>query len=189
MKISVARLLSIIAIPIIVSSLFLGGYVIKHAKEAVTLPVYGSAPPFKLVDPSGESFDARSLMGKPWVAAFMFTRCPDQCPLMVMKLAKLSKQNPGLKFVSFTSDPAFDSPEILSEYVKRAVGPMNWSYLTGDKTELQRIAAALMISAPDNPSLHSTRFILVDGAGQVRGFYDSLIKEQLDALAIDARAL
>ena len=176
-------------IPVLVLSLFAGIYFIQHAKQAVTLPVYGAVPAFKLMDSNGVTFDVRSLIGKPWIAAFMFTRCPDQCPLMVMKLAAISKKNPELKFVSFTSDPEHDRAEVLAEYVKRGIGPKNWSYLTGEKAELQKIASAFMISQADSPSLHSTRFILVDGAGQVRGFYDSQSKEQLDALVIDIRGL
>ncbi len=189
MKISFSKILSVAVIPVLVLSLFAGIYFIKQAKETVTLPVYGAVPEFKLTDTNGAPFDVRSLIGKPWVAAFMFTHCPDQCPLMVLKLAKLSKTHPGLKFVSFTSDPERDQPEVLAEYLKRGIGPANWSYLTGEKTELQRVASALMVTQSDSPNLHSTRFFLIDGAGQIRGAYDSQSKEQLDALAIDVRGL
>ncbi len=177
------------AIPVLVISVFFAVYAFKKAQDAAVLPDYGAAPLFELTDSSGQKFESSSLMGDPWIMTFLFTRCPDQCPLMVTKMANLSKKIPSLRFVSITSDPDFDKPEILAEYVKRGAGPRNWSFVTGEKEALKKIALDFMTAAPDNPGLHSTRFILVDGAGRIRGFYDSQSKEQMGALAVDVRAL
>lgn len=177
------------AIPVLVVSVFFAAYAIKKAQDAAVLPDYGAAPQFELTDSSGEKFDSSSLMGDPWIMTFLFTRCPDQCPLMVTKMAKLAKKVPFLKFVSITADPDFDKPEVLAEYVKRGLGPKKWNFLTGEKENLNKIGLAFMTAAPDNPALHSTRFILVDGSGRVRGFYDSQSKEQMGALAVDVRGL
>lgn len=184
-----SKTLSIATIPVLVVSVFFAAYAIKKAQDAAVLPDYGAAPVFELTDSSGQKFESSSLLGDPWILSFLFTRCPDQCPLMVTKMTKLSKQVPALKFVSITSDPDFDKPEVLAEYVKRGVGPAKWKFLTGEKEKLNQIASDFSTSAPDNPGLHSTRFILVDGSGRIRGFYDSQSKEQLSALAVDARGL
>ncbi len=189
MKIPFARLLSIVSIPLIVGSLFFGAVQIQKARGTLSLPDYGAAPEFSLTDPNNIAFDSKVLLGQPWVAAFMFTRCPDMCPLMSLKLGKLSKQIQNMNYVSFTSDPDFDKPEILAEYVKREVGPKNWIFLTGKMEELKKIAASLMMALGDNPGLHSSKFILIDRSGRIRGFYDSQSKEQMNALVIDARAL
>jgi protein SCO1/2 len=189
MKPSFARTLSMAAIPVLVVSIFFAVYAIKKSQDAAVLPDYGAAPNFELTDSSGQKFESSSLMGDPWIMTFLFTRCPDQCPLMLTKMTKLSKQVPILKFVSITADPDFDKPEVLAEYVKRGVGPKKWSFLTGEKEKLNQIALDFMTSAPDNPGLHSTRFILVDGSGRIRGFYDSQSKEQMSALVVDARGL
>ena len=189
MKIPFTRLISMISIPLIVVSLFFGIFQMQKARETVSLPGYGAAPKFNLTDSNNQLFSAEALTGKPWVASFMFTRCPDACPLMSLKLGKLAKQVQNMNYVSFTSDPDFDKPEILKEYVNRGVGPKEWIFLTGEKEALKQVAAALMISAPDNPNMHSSRFILIDKNGRIRGFYDSQNPEQMNALAIDARGL
>lgn len=188
MTIPFSRLLSIVAIPVLVVSLFAGIYYFKQTKGTIDLPDYGAVPVFKLTDTSGVLVDSASLLGKPYILSFLFTRCPDQCPLMVAKLAKLSKRFPNLRFVSITADPDFDTPKVLAEYVDRGIGPRNWSFLTGEKEALKDIALGFMTAAPDNPGLHSTRFILIDTNGRIRGFYDSQSREQLGALAVDVQS-
>lgn len=184
-----SKTLSMAAIPLLVVSVFFAAYAIKKAQDAAVLPDYGAAPQFELTDSSGQKFNSSSLMGDPWIMSFLFTRCPDQCPLMVTKMTTLSKRVPSLKFVSITADPDFDKPEVLAEYIKRGIGPKQWNFLTGEKEMLNKIALGFMTAAPDNPGLHSTRFILVDGSGRIRGFYDSQSKEQLGALAVDVKGL
>jgi len=189
MKISFARWLSIAALPVIVVSLFAAIYFFKQSQNVVTLPDYGAAPSFELIDSSGTVFESKTLTGKPWVMVFLFTRCPDQCPLMVTKMKQLSKRVPNLRFVSVTADPDFDTPEVLAEYVARGVGPRNWNFLTGDKQRIKQIAAGFMTASPDDPGLHSTRFILVDRQGRIRGFYDSQNPQAMQTLAVDVRGL
>lgn len=189
MKKSFARTLSMAAMPILVVSLFFAAYAVKKSQKAAILPDYGKAPVFQLTDQLGNQFDSTSLIGHPWVLSFLFTRCPDQCPLMVTKLKKLSGRASDLKFVSITADPEFDTPEVLEEYVSRGIGPENWSFLTGEKESLKQIALDFMTAAPDNPGLHSTRFILIDASGRIRGFYDSQNSAQLSALEVDVRGL
>lgn len=189
MKLPLARLLSIASIPLLVLSLFFAVYAVKKSQGVMALPDYGMAPEFILTDQNNVAFNSQALAGKPWIAAFMFTRCPDMCPLMTLKLGKLSKRLQNMNYVSFTSDPDFDKPEVLAEYVGRGVGPKNWIFLTGKMEELKKIAATFMTTLVENPSLHSTKFFLIDKTGRIRGFYDSQSKAQMDALAIDARGL
>ncbi len=190
MKIPLSRLLSIASVPILVGSLFFAVYVVKKSQGSAVLPDYGPVPIFTLTDQNNSAFDSKSLQGKPWIAAFMFTRCPDMCPLMSLKLGKLAKRIQNVNYVSFTSDPDFDKPEVLAEYVSRGVGPKSWIFLTGKMEELKKIAAGFMVAlGENNPGLHSSKFILVDKSGRVRGFYDSQSQSQMDTLEIDARGL
>ncbi len=189
MKIPISKLLSIIAVPVIILTVLFTAFYWQQNKTAVSLPDYGAAPDFILIDQNNAAFDSKNLAGKPWVASFMFTRCPDICPLMTLKLGKLARQVQNMNYVSFTSDPNFDTPQVLAEYVNRGVGPKHWTFLAGDMESLKKIASNFMMALADNPGLHSSKFILVDKAGRIRGFYDSQSKEQMNALAIDARAL
>ena len=82
---------------------------------------FGVAPPFHLTAQNGQRFDSKSLEGHVWVADFFFTSCPGPCPLMSKKLGELQRQTsdlPDLKIVSFTVDPATDTPAVLTAYGK-----------------------------------------------------------------------
>lgn len=189
MKILLARLISVSKIPALILIMILFAIHFYKSKESVLLPDYGAAPSFQFTDASGKDFNSSQLLGKPWIASFIFTRCPDQCPRMVKKLKKISKRLPEMQFVSFSVDPEFDKPEILADYIRRGQGPEKWILLTGEKSKIKETAASMMIAVPDNPELHGTRFLLIDGKGRIRGFYDSQNSQQMTALAVDARAL
>lgn len=189
MKIPIAKLLSIVSIPLIILSVVLAAIYFNRNHEAVSLPDYGKLSSFQLIDSKGEPYDSASLLGQPWIASFVFSRCQNQTPPMVKKMKKLSGLFPELRFVSITVDPEFDQPEVLDQFMKRGQGPQHWSFLTGDKAKIDQVAQSLNLPVPSNPMLHSTRFVLVDSEGHIRGFYDSQSPMQLSALEVDIRGL
>jgi len=137
------------------------------------------------------------LLGRPWVANFIYTRCAGPCPLLSAAMAELQETLPEqVRLVSFTLDPDHDGPEALRRYAGRfgARGD-RWVFLRGDKGPLYRLMyegfKLSMAEDPDAPEgfrvTHSTRFVLVDARGVVRGAYDR--GEGLDALRRDARTL
>lgn len=91
---------------------------------------------------------------------------------------------PGLKIVSFTVDPEHDTPEILSAYGKRYhADPDRWFFLTGDRQILTALAKdAFLVGGLDAAQTHSTRIMLVDSKGRIRGHFPSSEKENIDAL-------
>ena len=154
-------------------------------------PVLATLSPFTLIRESGREFGSTQLEGRPWVASFIFTRCAGQCPILSGKLASLQPQLPeGARIVSFSVDPAYDSPAKLDEYAKRyGADPERWVHLTGDSGTLQRIQNELKLGAVEDPGMHSLRFILIDGLRQARGFYDSTEPAQIEQLKLDMRKL
>ena len=98
-------------------------------------------------------------------------------------------------FVSFTVDPEHDTPEVLRQYAQGYdADPARWHFLTGDKSALFDAAAGMKLTAAPagtfGPEIvHAEKFLLVDGAGRVRGIYDSKDDEDLKKLAADATAL
>ncbi|MBI3566530.1 MAG: SCO family protein [Elusimicrobia bacterium] len=143
--------------------------------------------------------DRRALRGRAWIADFVYTRCSGPCPLLTAHMASLQKRVPkSVGLLSFTVDPDHDSPEVLTLYAKRfKADPQRWFFVTGDKPELVKlfrdgfqIAVAEDPDAPAGQTVaHTTKFVLIDGEGLIRGYYDGDELESLDKLAKDAGGL
>jgi protein SCO1/2 len=173
-----------------------------EAKPLEGLNRYGRVPYFSLVERSGKPATLADLRGKIWVADFIYTSCTDTCPLQTAEMARLQDkwmQHPELKLVSFSVDPEHDSPPVLSRYADRyKADAARWLFLTGDKEELSRlIQQGFRLSATPALSdgsgaaviLHSPRFVLVDEAAEIRGYYDSRDAQALQRLASDVETL
>jgi cytochrome oxidase Cu insertion factor (SCO1/SenC/PrrC family) len=164
------------------------------ACSTVSLPSYGVIPEFTLVDQSGREFHSdERLKGKVWVANFIFTNCAGPCPRMSSQMRNLrdSAKDLDVRLVSFTIDPARDTPAVLASYGKRyGADPDRWSFLTGSQADLHKLSRqAFMLGDVDGTLEHSTRFVLLDKHSSIRGFYDSSDPEKMAALIKDMRAL
>ena len=56
------------------------------------LPDLGHVPLFHLTDQKGQPYSESALGGRVWVANFIFTRCPEICPLFTQRMAKVQDQ-------------------------------------------------------------------------------------------------
>jgi len=99
-------------------------------------------------------------------------------------------------FVSFTVDPEKDTPAQLREYAGRLrAQPGRWDFLTGSKSEIYKLSqegfklAAIDRSSSNPEPLHSTRMILVDRRGQIRGYYDATTADAITKLLADTNHL
>ena len=158
------------------------------------LPVLGQVAPFHLISQSGDDFDSGILNGHIWIADFIFTNCEGPCPRMsgyMRALQKATADLPELKMVSFTVDPKRDTPPVLNEYAKSySADPQRWYLLTGDPrilNELDRDSFKLGNIGAEMD--HSTRFVLVDSKGGIRGYYGIAAGDPVPELAADARLL
>ncbi len=175
-------------------ALFLAAVGVKVAdmgylnKSGRTVPVYGDVPDFSLTERSGRPFLKEDLMGRVWIVDFIFTRCGGQCPVMNTAMFKLTKEFPGARYLSITSDPEFDTVEKLRDYAEGyEADPEQWLFLTGDKEVINRVAVGLKFSQMDEPMMHSGHFVLVDKKGRVRGYYDPNDPERLKSLKQNLR--
>ena len=67
---------------------------LMRGQGAPTLPVYGVVPDFTLIERSGQPVRLEDLSGKVWIASFIFTHCPDECPVMTAELARAATAAP-----------------------------------------------------------------------------------------------
>jgi len=180
------------------------GWMQKFQAESLrALPVHQSVMPFSLIDQNGAAVTLASLAGKVWIGDFIFTRCAGPCPVMTraMKVLDSEIHEPDARFVSFTVDPDYDTPERLKNYLaKFDANPERWLFLTGDKQTLHDLSIKSFYlgvtevpeaerEAPDQTVTHSTRFVLVDRLGRLRGYYDGTDAKALKQLVRDARVL
>jgi protein SCO1 len=160
---------------------------------------YGQIPNFTLRERSGKLLSLPDLKGKVWVADFIFTRCQGPCPLQTGRMAELQKEfqsSPGLRFVSFSVDPAFDTPEVLSKYADTyGADPARWYFLTGETEQVYQLVRHgfhLAIQQneagrekPEEAITHSVSFVLVDGNGSIRGYYEGTDADDMKRLRKD----
>ncbi|MFI5345868.1 MAG: SCO family protein [Elusimicrobiota bacterium] len=165
-------------------------------------PPLRALPDFSLtaVTVDGTSpLDLRALRGRAWIADFVYTSCAGPCPMLSANMASLQKRLPkSVGLLSFTVDPDHDSPEVLTVYARKfAADPQRWFFVTGDKPVLVKlfrdgfqIAVAESADAPQGQNVaHTTKFVLIDGDGRIRGYYDGDDAASLDKLAADSSRL
>jgi len=165
-----------------------------------SLPVYGKLPDFEFTERAGNTVGSRKLGGKVWIADFIFTRCAGPCPMMTWNMSQLQtmlQDVDDVRLVTFTVDPEFDTPQVLTEYARRfQAGKDRWFFLTGKTDAIRKLAqenfkltAVQHISPDENDILHSTHFILVDAKGYIRGYYNSADPEVFSRIVADVRKL
>lgn len=167
------------------------------------LPVISQVGTFTLTNQLSEVVSASDLVGQVWVADIVFTRCAGPCPKMTDEMSKLQQAFGGtpLRFVTLTTDPEYDTPEILASYGKKfSAEPDRWWFLTGAKTEIARLAVeGLKLTALEKEEkdrlneadlfIHSTIFVVVDKRGRVRGVFESLEPGFHESIGSAIRAL
>jgi protein SCO1/2 len=163
--------------------------------RARDLPVLGTVPAFALTERSGQPLRSADLAGHVWIADFVFTRCPDVCPALTARMARLQPAASGadaVRLVSFSVDPLHDTPEVLHAYAERAGARGDWLFVTGSRDAVASLlrdgfrVAFADDGPPTAPITHSDRFVLVDRELRIRGYYHGSDPEDVDRLARDA---
>ncbi len=166
------------------------------SKKTAPLPNLGVVPAFQLTNEDSAQFSNQNLLGKVTVADFIFTSCGGPCPMMSSKMASLQAEFadvPAIHLLSFSVDPEYDTPSILKEYGQKFGAEQGrWTFLTGDKHaiyQLARYGFYLTTEDEENAIIHSTKFILIDTKGSIRGYYDYDDSTAVPKLVNDARSL
>jgi protein SCO1/2 len=171
--------------------------------------VFGRAPEFTLTDQTGVNFSSPALNGKVVLLDFVYTHCTDACPLLSATFAQAQRKLADEKLlgsrvllVSVSVDPEHDTPPVLAEYGQRFKADSgSWKLLTGDWEQVWDVVTGFKVAtrpprpaagapAPGGTELsHSTRIILLDGQGQVRGYLDGQDASADDLVAAVKRVL
>ncbi len=161
-------------------------------------------PQFELQECLGGTITRETMLGKRWLANFVFTRCAGPCPLMTRDISELHRQvadaNPDFQFVTFSVDPDHDTPEVLKKYAETFQADHDrWKFVTGAEEsmhDLIRRAFALYVAPnlgenrrPGFEVAHSNRAVLVNEEGIPVATYLMTVPEDVVKLrrVIDGR--
>lgn len=150
------------------------------AKGAQRRDVQVPIPSFTLTDHTGKVFHFESLRGKVVLLAFVYTTCPDVCPLVTASMRSVQRsleesEQKDVFLLSITTDPEVDSPAVLKSYAQRyQVDFRNWLFLTGDQKSLDPVWKSFGIKVERKARglvNHTTLTALVDQKGVMRFVY------------------
>ena len=164
----------------LVIGLLAGAAVAHEAGQEQRLPTIGAAPDFTLISQDGKEVRLEDLRGKVVAVAFIYASCPDVCPLLTDKMARVQDElgrdfGSKIAFLSITTDPERDTPEVLKGYAEAFEADLaGWSFLTGGPRGSRRGAALWggRIPAADGGVDHTLLTTLVDlhGVMQYLGY-------------------
>ncbi len=130
-------------------------------------------PPFELTEKSGETFDSRSLAGKPYVLSFFFTNCPTICRDLNRQIARLVNrfEDTELTFIGLSVEPKVDTPEVMRDYFEDFnSNPDKWLMMTeqkGQRNTIQQIGTQQLNVVVDGIN-HTGDIFLIDRWGRFR---------------------
>ena len=140
-------------------------------------------PDFTLHDQSGQKVSLQAQRGKVVLVTFLYTHCPDVCPLitqnLVQALGQLGPARDDVRVLAVSVDPEGDTPKSVEKFAKAHHLPPQFHYLTGSRAELSKIWKAYDVAAIANdPGLvdHTAYTMLADRSGEGRVIYDSQVK-------------
>ena len=149
----------------------------RSAGESLTGKIIKKGPEFSLDSCWGGKLSNEDLLGKVWVAEFIFTNCGGICPQMsdmTKRLQNQTKDLENLTIVSFTVDPKRDTLTALKEYAEEyQAQDGRWHFLRGSPEEIQEIGRhGFMLLNDEDALMHSPKAALVDQEGNIRGYFD-----------------
>lgn len=165
----------------------------SERKSSDPMSVIGLVPDFHFMTQEGKPLVRSDLLGKVWVADFIFTRCSGPCPIMSSRMAEVSHEltkTHDVRLVSISIDPENDTPAVLHQYADHfQADPKHWLFLTGPKKEIAEFTTKGMLQALGNDQagtpIHSTRFLVIDRQGQIRKIRNLDEPELIQKLLMD----
>ena len=148
------------------------------------------APNFRLTDQFGHPISLAQFKGKPVVLTFLYTHCPDQCPLTAEKLhavmVSLGNDAQRVAVVAVSTDPKRDTRTAALNFSQVHKMQNYWHYLLGTESELSPVWSSYSVFAAPTPTStggsvsHTTAVYVIDKQGRERVFFgDSFTSEQL----------
>lgn len=158
---------------------------------------------FSFQNQDNKTITENDVKGKIYVAEYFFTTCISICPIMnrqMQRVQKAIKGNTNIKILSFTVDPSVDTVAQMKSYAtSHNYVEGQWHFLTGKKQDLYALARksffvlkpaeAQNLGDAGSDFIHTNNFVLVDGQGRIRGYYDGTNPKEVTTLIADIKRL
>jgi protein SCO1/2 len=144
--------------------------------DGVTLNPPTAAPAFLLRDQSGTLVGPQQFKGHWTIVTFLYTHCPDVCPLIANNLGAAQRQNKDLRVIAVSVDPKRDTPAAVKRFLADHNLGLRFRYVIGSTAALSRVWSKYHVASTPGPKgtvTHSTFEILVDPKGKERVYYDA----------------
>lgn len=189
-------------------------FIVKPEPPSLMLDQPMAVPDFAVTDQNGNTLTRESMLGQVWVCDFFLTECTFICPKLGQTMADLSAKlsaDPAfkdVKLVSFSVNPDHDTTEVIQQYramylpawtngdaERKADLESRWLHVRSQTNdEIWQIAndgfklyTGPSEGDPTTPVAHASKLVLIDRAGQIRGYYDGLTDLEMPALLADVR--
>ena len=168
-----------------------GFYVIDKATKSRidNISIIGQVPSFSLTNFDGSVITDQQLNDKISIVSFIFTQCEGACPIMSENMSVLQQRfsaSDDVQFLSITTDPDYDTLDILEKFSSNYSNNDNWFFLRGNLIEIIELSEkGFYLSAALLPGGHSTRFVLVDKELNIRKYYEGTIESNIFELQSD----
>src|SRR4051794_37663475 len=141
----------------------------------------GSAPDFRLTDQFGQTVSLSQFKGKPVIVTFLYTHCPDQCPLTAEKLhavmLNLGSNAQNVAVLAVSTDPKRDTTAAALNFSKVHKMENYWHYLLGTHDQLSPIWSSYAVYAAPTPTstggtvAHTSAIFIIDKQGHERVYF------------------
>ena len=168
-----------------------GFFVIDKATKSRidNIGIIGQVPSFSLTNFDGSVITEKQLDNKISIVSFIFTQCEGACPIMSENMSILQERfasSYDIQFLSITTDPDYDTLEVLNEYSSNYSNKNNWYFLRGNIIDVIELSEkGFFLSAALLPAGHSTRLVLVDKQLNIRKYYEGTIESNIFELQSD----
>ena len=152
-------------------------------------------PDVELLDQNGRKihFYTDLVKGQTVVINFIFTTCTTICPPLGATFARLQKElgdkvGRDVRFISISVDPATDTPERLKAWGAKFHAGEGWTFVTGNKPQVDELLYALGASSARREDHSPTVLIGNDAHGNWTRTYGLANTSQLVQLINDTMA-
>jgi protein SCO1/2 len=147
------------------------------------------APPLRLHDSLGRPVNISNYRGKAVLVLFIYTHCPDICPLMVghlhAALAKLGPDASKVQIIAVSTDPYGDTPKTVKRFLAEHEMTGKMQYLIGNLSQLAKVWKTwkIVVHPPKGPNApdvveHSAEVFGINASGKITTLYPANFSPQ-----------